>query len=224
MPAAADLPNPHNQLRLDGLVEVTLPDLRKIVVSLERITRLHDGLEQLEDLWGDELSDGHSVYDHSHDDGTYEVQTEDGRWRQFDGESEGDWVDENEEEEMLSDLGDLDSMEVDEIMVDEPVIHSNGAVPGAWPSQGDGAYDIQPQASSTPKPECSEIASTTTTTTTDTTQEEHLRELPWKRFDILPNAPPDHAFFETPADQPSRQFMARLSKEYRALSTSLPGD
>jgi len=45
----------------------------------------------------------------------------------------------------------------------------------------------------------------------------------WKRFDVLSSAPTDHAFYDKPVAQPSRPFMARLHKEYRALSTGLPG-
>lgn len=48
-------------------------------------------------------------------------------------------------------------------------------------------------------------------------------DLYWKRFDILPSTPTDHAFYDRPVAQPSRTFMARLHKEYRALSTGLPG-
>lgn len=50
---------------------------------------------------------------------------------------------------------------------------------------------------------------------------------PWKKFDVLPSAPVDHAFLDKRKDgagQQSRQFMARLSKEYKLLSTSLPGE
>lgn len=45
----------------------------------------------------------------------------------------------------------------------------------------------------------------------------------WKRFEVLPSAPVDHAFYATPPTQTSRSFLARLSKEYRALQSSLPG-
>lgn len=45
----------------------------------------------------------------------------------------------------------------------------------------------------------------------------------WKRFDVLPSAPVDHAFFNTPVATPSRTFLARLTKEYRVLESSLPG-
>lgn len=50
---------------------------------------------------------------------------------------------------------------------------------------------------------------------------------PWKRFEILPAAPPDHAFLDKRANgsgSQSRQFMMRLSKEYNILGSSLPGE
>jgi ubiquitin-conjugating enzyme E2 O len=48
------------------------------------------------------------------------------------------------------------------------------------------------------------------------------RESHWKRFEVLPEAPQDHAFFNSTPSQPSRNFLTRLQKEYRALSSSLP--
>ncbi|KAG8872742.1 hypothetical protein FRB97_007396 [Tulasnella sp. 331] len=47
----------------------------------------------------------------------------------------------------------------------------------------------------------------------------------WKRFDVLSSAPADHAFLDKrkgSAGQQSRLFMARLSKEYKMLNSSLP--
>ena len=46
---------------------------------------------------------------------------------------------------------------------------------------------------------------------------------PWKRFEVLPSAPADHAFYSSVPAQPSRSFMTRLTKEYKALQSSLPG-
>lgn len=48
-------------------------------------------------------------------------------------------------------------------------------------------------------------------------------ELTWKRFDILPSAPLDHAFYSSTPAQPAKSFLNRLNREYRALSNSLPG-
>lgn len=45
----------------------------------------------------------------------------------------------------------------------------------------------------------------------------------WKRFDILPSVPHDHAFYTSSPAQPSKSFLARLTREYRVLESSLPG-
>lgn len=47
-------------------------------------------------------------------------------------------------------------------------------------------------------------------------------EMHWKRFDILPDAPHDHAFYSVEPIQPGKAFLTRLSKEYRVLQSSLP--
>jgi ubiquitin-conjugating enzyme E2 O len=44
----------------------------------------------------------------------------------------------------------------------------------------------------------------------------------WKRFEVLPEAPPDHAFFSVDPPQLSKQFLSRLAKEYRVLESTLP--
>jgi len=54
-------------------------------------------------------------------------------------------------------------------------------------------------------------------------ENEHVKELSWKRFDILPCAPVDHAFHRDPPDLPGKVFMTRLYREYRALENGLPG-
>jgi ubiquitin-conjugating enzyme E2 O len=42
--------------------------------------------------------------------------------------------------------------------------------------------------------------------------EDGLAASPWKKFDILPDAPHDHAFFSFVSNQPSKNFLARLTK------------
>ena len=54
-------------------------------------------------------------------------------------------------------------------------------------------------------------------------ESEEGSDKPWKRFEVLPAAPADHAFYNTTPAQPSRNFMTRLTKEYKALQNSLPG-
>lgn len=57
--------------------------------------------------------------------------------------------------------------------------------------------------------------------TTDDMEDES--KSPWKRFDVLPSAPADHAFYTSPSAQTSRNFLGRLHKEYKVLASSLPG-
>jgi len=47
-------------------------------------------------------------------------------------------------------------------------------------------------------------------------------ESPWKRFEVLPSAPEDHAYYNSAPAQPSKAFLGRLTKEYRVLASSLP--
>lgn len=58
--------------------------------------------------------------------------------------------------------------------------------------------------------------------TTHHTAEDLDPEIHWKRFEILPEAPRDHAFHSFNPVQPSKIFLSRLSKEYRVLQSSLP--
>ena len=92
-------------------------------------------------------------------------------------------------------------------------------VPGGLPMDD---ASVTPQASTTPIPQGPSTPQPTPQ------PREPLRDSDnddryWKRFDVLSSAPTDHAFYDKPAVQPSRAFMARLHKEYRALSTGLPG-
>jgi ubiquitin-conjugating enzyme E2 O len=119
------------------------------------------------------------------------------------------------EEELVSDAMILDAMEayVDLSHLEPPQF------PGGLPIED---VSATPQTSTTPVPHDSSIPQPTSQ------PREPLRDLEnddifWKRFDILPSAPTDHAFYDRSVPQPSRAFMARLHKEYIGLSTGLPG-
>ncbi|KAF9455069.1 hypothetical protein P691DRAFT_691418 [Macrolepiota fuliginosa MF-IS2] len=60
------------------------------------------------------------------------------------------------------------------------------------------------------------------TSTNRVKESEVAEELSWKRFDILPCAPVDHAYYSSPPAQPAKSFLNRLNREYRALANSLP--
>lgn len=185
-------------------------------VPLERLSRLNDGLEQLEGLWGDDLSDGHDDYDEDDSDRPLEILTEDGEWQTYSGgEDEDDWVEDDLPMEL--DEGEV-SIDADDTSSEGSESFPRGFVPGAWPSSNGETV----HATTHDTPETNEL-SPIVRQDEDQTQSNGLGEPSWKRFDILPSAPVDHAFYNTPPCQPSRQFMSRLSKEYRALESSLPG-
>ena len=211
---------------MDGLVEVTLPSLRKVRVPIERLTRLRENMEQFEDLLGDDISN-ENTDDYSFNEGSYEVQGEDGTWARPEGRDEGDWEDANEDITMAE----YEPMDVD---TDEVSSEASDTVPGAWPSDSEEEEeeDIDTNFCATPRIRLSRNAvekppsagsSTTNRPNSQISTSDVLQDVSWAQFDILSSAPADHAFLSTPAGQPSRQFSAHLAKEYRALSSSLPG-
>lgn len=123
--------------------------------------------------------------------------------------------DRNEGKE-ISDAMILDIMDtyMDVAGVDPPQTSAGGLLMDDTSTTPQVSTTPVPQDPSTPQP---------TSQPHEPLQDSENDDFCWKRFDILPSAPADHAFFSKPIAQPSRAFMARLHKEYRALSTGLPG-
>jgi ubiquitin-conjugating enzyme E2 O len=176
---------------------------------VERLTRLYDGMEQLDDdIWDDSGSEG---YEDEYED-TW-AMGEDGEWQPTAG-GDGEWEDVYEHE--FVEEGDV-AMEVDE---------------DVWPTDGPDQQDNGPETEnahpdsspthSTPAKEGplsgSPVESARPTSLQLPEDSEH-----WNHFEILSEAPVDHAFYSTVPNRPSKQFMARLQKEYRILASSLPG-
>ncbi|GLB35998.1 putative ubiquitin-conjugating enzyme family protein [Lyophyllum shimeji] len=186
-------------LKLDGSVEVTHPDSTVKFYPLERLTKLYDGIEQLEDdLWGDEASDSYDPHSEDHGKHIWSMD-EDGVWRP-----------------------DLNGGEWEEVEDDEMEPEDNSPMnedSGGW---ADESMDLVKESAP-----LSEVVETQSLL--PRAEESEAAEMPesddglaWKRFDVLPTAPPDHAFISSPPAQPSKSFLGRLTKEYRVLSNSLP--
>jgi ubiquitin-conjugating enzyme E2 O len=220
---------------LDGSVEVTLPNGAVAKYPLERLTRLYDTLEQLEDLWGEGSAQDEQEHEHEHEHET-EVwaMDEDGIWQaQANGDDNDEWEETDEDDEY--------GMEVEgDAQMD--VIHApDNEVHTSWwdhivPTVTAVPADQQDTASVSQVPS-STLRSSSPDVPRDATEKEDVlvdevgmngaedsdRESNWKRFEVVPEAPRDHAFFNSTPSQPSRNFLTRLQKEYRALSSSLPG-
>lgn len=207
------------QLRLDGTVDIMLPDATATNLPLERLTRLYDGLEQLEDMWDDDLSDsGDSLASDEPREQIWALN-EQGEWEADPDEDGDDWSTDEDgmnvdgEEWSQPDPSTLQPgnnassadekvMHDDTHAANEPVVRSTPSNPNDVPRDVPVTDELDKLSFSA--------------------SEENLERY-WKRFDILPSAPIDHAFYASIPAQPSRQFLARLTKEYRVLASSLPG-
>lgn len=188
-----------------------LPNSETLVVPLNRLTRLYDSLEQLEDLWGDD----EGTVDEGEEVEVWEMD-QDGQWVEGTADDDDEWesADGDEDEEMADVENDasgkwspstdtvIPPLRVATPMVIDDVAHTSESRPTS--SSG------RQQSPDVPKD------------ATDA-EDEQMEEGPWKRFEVLSSAPPDHAFYSTVPAQPSRNFMTRLTKEYKALQSSLPG-
>ncbi|TFK56945.1 hypothetical protein OE88DRAFT_1670528 [Heliocybe sulcata] len=188
-----------SDLLSDGTVKVLLPDTSEVVLPLDRLTRLYDGLEQLEDMMADEMSDSGEGSEGAEDE--YWTQDENGIWRPAaDVGDKDEWEETDEDEEDGEE--DVDAMDVDE------------------PDAEQMPMDISPppevEGAATPRP----LVEAEGEGAKAPSDEE--REANWKKFELLPATPVDHAFYASPPAQPSRSFLGRLTKEYKVLSNSLP--
>ncbi|KAI0371562.1 hypothetical protein BV20DRAFT_965322 [Pilatotrama ljubarskyi] len=205
-------------LRLDGTIEVILPNGDTTVVPLDRLTRLYDSVEQLEDMWGD-------------DEGTVEEGDEVEVWEM---DQDGHWVegtidDDDEWESADEELDPDDSMDVETdegggdwspstdtvippLHVETPMAVDSDLPPEPRPTSAVGG---RPHSPDVPK-DATDIEDA------QPVAQDTLADTPWQRFEVLPSAPVDHAFYNTTPAQHTRQFMARMSKEYKALQSSLP--
>lgn len=194
------------------------------VLPLQRLTKLADGLEQIEDLWGDDVSEGEdgSDIDVEGDVEVWEMDGE-GQWVGVgDEEDKGDWSTDEGEDDAGMDVDDEDGWSSS-----DPTIHHGPdhelplAVPSEVATISPAKSVDNPSSSTGPKsPDVPQDATDMDDTEADETENGESR---WKRFEVLPSAPADHAFYSSPSALMSRGFMARLSREYRALQSSLPG-
>ena len=198
-----------------------LMDFTKVYVPLERLTRLNDLYAQLVEDWEDGLSDGESEDYKMKDDRPVQVQTEDGQWQEYKSEDEDEWVE--DDEDMVE-----ESIVIEDVLMDLDGDGVQGSVPGAWPSEEQAAEGTIPSREQECSPADNDLneAPVAPTGHPEPNHAESAKQLAtsWKRFEILPSVPTDHGFYRTNPSNPSHQFLSRLSKEYRALQTSLPGE
>ena len=185
---------------------MTHPNSTTSIYPLERLTKLYDGFDQLEDDGWDDLE---GVEDEDNGEGVW-LKDDHGIWQyHLHDADDDDWeeMDDDEDDETQAEE-EIFTMDIDEA----PLLESSMATSMVtFPSVVFHTQDEDTEPDTSPDPEGGTIESVTGDT-------------PWTRFDILPSAPQDHAFYSSMPAQPSKVFLGRLSKEYRVLSGSLPGE
>lgn len=217
-------------------MEVTLPNGTVANYPLERLTRLYDTLEQLEDLWGEGSVQDDPENDHIHDHDTdVWAMDEDGVWQaQPNGDENDEWEETDEEEDYVMDVeGDAHMDDVHTAENEARTRWWDHIVPTvtAVPADQQDTASVSQVPSSTLRSSSPDVPRDATDkedvlvegTVMSGVDEDGEKESHWKRFKILPEAPHDHAFYNSTPSQPPRHFLMRLQKEYRALSNSLPG-
>ncbi|KAJ1301645.1 hypothetical protein OPQ81_008888 [Rhizoctonia solani] len=211
-------------LTTGGLIQVVLPHGEMVEVPLERVTLLNnEGLDELA-AWADENLSVEEGSSYGSEEVMEEVLYPDGQPPQeeeIDGwETEGS-EDKDEDMEDAGSWGDDDK--------DRDMSMPGGYIPGS-PSPPEPAAattaatattKTEPSPPPPPTPGPSTAANVSGGSILDTLDEANS---PWHRFEVLPSAPVDHAYYaqKTTSAQPPRAFMTRLTKEYKVLASSLP--
>ncbi|KAG9042571.1 hypothetical protein FS837_010684 [Tulasnella sp. UAMH 9824] len=218
-------------LRTSGDIDLYLASGETVSVPLKRLTLLMDGRDGLPGLWDDPIvidgqpdgaagqaevmsqvlgqffgihtANGAGVEDLDEDMGSQ------GSWEDYDGDGDGMDVDAGDNYQELPPLVSIPEASTEDVTMNAP---TQPVVPN--PSQEPASSNLPPTPSSPQSP-------TTKPGDSENEVEDDL-EGPWKKFKMLASAPPDHAFLSKKPGQPTRQFMSRLAKEYKMLSTGLP--
>ncbi|KAJ6604506.1 hypothetical protein DFH09DRAFT_1257291 [Mycena vulgaris] len=221
-------------INLDGTVELTHPNGVVRSYPLQRLTKLYDGIDQLEDDMWDEVSEGHVPEDNA----LWAINEEGGEWEPDESDSGDDWP--GHEYDSFEEADE----DEEEVEGDVPMVNGDGR---AWP---DGpldpidviqlqllAHSVDDSGSDTPRPEVGsppipiEVErlpspdvpkDAADDAPLDDLDSDDGSESPWKRFEVLASAPVDHAYYSSPPAQPSKSFLGRLRNEYRVLASSLP--
>ncbi|KAG9103116.1 hypothetical protein FRC06_000178 [Ceratobasidium sp. 370] len=226
-------------LTTSGLIEVVLPHGKSVQVPLERVTLLNnEGMDEL-GLWPEDdegMSSGGSEYESEHV--MEEVLYTDGLPPEGEEEADG-WETEGSEpdEDMESAEEDWADAEGGDAERDKPMTMPGGPIPASptLPPTTPAPTAVPASALVDIPSAVAAVAASTigagpsTNTNAIANGGSILDQLdednsPWHRFEILPSAPLDHAYYATKSSsaQPPKSFLTRLAKEYKVLASSLP--
>ncbi|KAG8834341.1 hypothetical protein FRC17_009109 [Serendipita sp. 399] len=200
-------------LTLNGDIVVEFPSSERIVVPIERCSLYRDSDD---DQWDGEVPMGGPLEANGSIEGELDDAINMDAWEYVEDDEPNDWG----------------YMETDDDSSGENrQSFAKMTMPGAWPSSPPViAHALLPQEGANPGLDESESLSKGSRSMDleqppfppQAVDQEEESGVQWNRFEVLPQAPVDHAFYSVEPVQPSKSFMARLAKEYRALESSLP--
>ncbi|KAI4523174.1 hypothetical protein K525DRAFT_222350 [Schizophyllum commune Loenen D] len=191
-------------LNLDGTVEVTYPNTKKDTFNLKQLNKLQDGVTQLqEDMWnnGSEMGGSDEDMEDVWEDIPDTEGVPNGDWEWYDDqEAPNGAMDDTEvlEDGADAEMGSATSDVAEEDMSSTVVDETAQSLPIPKDKEPISSDDISPTAGPSSEPDA------------------------WTRFEILPEAPHDHAFYDSAVEPRSKAFFSRLNREYRALQANLP--
>ncbi|KAL0951414.1 hypothetical protein HGRIS_008106 [Hohenbuehelia grisea] len=189
-------------LRLDGLIEVMHPDRSIAIYPLQRLTKLYDAMHQFEDGLFDEDSEEY-YSDEEMDASEVYTMDENGQWQ----------PDENGEEWEEMDTDDDGDIAIENVQSD---IETTSNLQPPSP-----IVQVKP-ANLSQAPSAARTANSTSNEEDELEETNKAETSHWTRFQVLPSAPVDHAFYNTPPAQTSKPFFTRIAREYKILTSSLP--
>lgn len=211
-------------MTINGEIEVRVPDGTKETVSIERVTLLDDFLrayvgfddsdseEEYKGETGEDTRNANRVSTLSIDsaDNQYAVSRNEHSHRDKQRDEQDAW---KHLDDLTTEVGDAAPSESTFMDIDEdfPLSPSSPRTPSS-PSTSPPPFPGSFPALSTPAAASSHISAVLESNSF------------WRSFAVLGSAPADHAFLSSvPQAQPNKTFLQRLNKEYRVLSSSLPG-
>lgn len=218
------------QLTLDGNVVVCLPSFRRITVPLRRLSLYRD----IEDYPWDGDAPGEDLMDEIGDEGEHLSEES---WDTL-GDERDDWSHMDVDDMNQSNLDTNTDTPTSPLLSTDnpitPIFTHHRVMPGSFdpsPPPSDDSYTppSPPELPPLPEPPL-EGSSTSADDKILLVQDSHHvgdevpadSDVPWNRFEVLSEAPVDHAFYSVEPSQPSKSFLSRLAKEYRVLESSLP--
>jgi ubiquitin-conjugating enzyme E2 O len=207
------------------MVSVMHPGSVVVTYPLERLTKLHDGLEQLQEVWWDDSYGEEEVWSMGPD-GSWQPQpphfADGDEWEEMSDEDDNFMVT-YDDTEPVEDTPTTNSPALETLPSSlMQIIDSNTPKDSPFDDDDDDSADSNMHDGPATPLSPTDVPNDATVDATVADDSHNEAPAP-PQFDVLPSAPRDHAFYDSPPVQMSGPFLVRVTREYRVLQNCLPG-